>query len=104
MHHSVGVRPTDGVSVFSAEQNLGQTWDLELVYEQARAMGAEFRDKGVNVALAPVTGGPLGRTAYDGRNWEGYGADPYLHGMASYWGVKGIQDNGVIATAKHYIA
>lgn len=31
---------------------------------------------------------------------EGYGSDPYLHGIAAYYGVRGIQDNGVIATPK----
>ena len=33
-------------------------------------MGDEFKGKGANVALGPVSG-PLGRSAYDGRNWEG---------------------------------
>lgn len=33
-------------------------------------------------------------------NREGYGSDPYLHGIAAYHGVRGIQDNGVIATPK----
>lgn len=33
-------------------------------------MAAEFRTKGVNVALGPVVG-PLGRIAEAGRNWEG---------------------------------
>lgn len=31
---------------------------------------------------------------------EGYGSDPYLHGISAYWAVKGIQSNGVIATPK----
>lgn len=34
-------------------------------------MGQEFYDLGVHVALAPVTGGPLGRAPRNGRNWEG---------------------------------
>lgn len=96
----VGVRGTDGVSVFPAEVNAASTWDIDLIYRQAQAMGAEFRGKGINVALAPVAGGPLGRSPYDGRTWEGYGSDPYLHGIAAYWAVKGIQSNGVIATPK----
>jgi beta-glucosidase len=33
-------------------------------------MGQEFYDLGIHVALAPVTGGPLGRSPYEGRNWE----------------------------------
>jgi hypothetical protein len=31
-------------------------------------MGAEFKGKGVNIALGPVVG-PLGKVAEGGRNW-----------------------------------
>ena len=39
-----------------------------------------------------------------GRNWEGFSPDPYLTGVAMAETIKGIQDSGVIACAKHYIA
>ena len=35
-------------------------------------MGAEWRGKGVNVALGPMMN--LARVAAGGRNWEGFGA------------------------------
>ncbi|CAF4538573.1 unnamed protein product, partial [Rotaria magnacalcarata] len=38
-----------------------------------------------------------------GRNWEGFGADPYLSGENAFYYVQGVQDQGVVATAKHYI-
>lgn len=38
-----------------------------------------------------------------GRNWEGFGSDPVLQGVAAAQTIKGIQDEGVMATAKHYI-
>lgn len=47
--------------------------------------------------------GPLGRSAYSGRNWEGFAADPYLTGVAMEETIKGYQDAGVQATPKHYI-
>ncbi|KAK9495625.1 glycosyl hydrolase family 3 N terminal domain-containing protein [Lipomyces doorenjongii] len=47
--------------------------------------------------------GPIGRAPEGGRNWEAFGADPYLQGVASYESVLGIQEEGVIATAKHYL-
>ncbi|ORY83220.1 glycoside hydrolase superfamily [Protomyces lactucae-debilis] len=99
-----GVATGDGGSSFPAEVVSGSTWDTDLIYQVSYAMGTEFRGKGINVAFAPVVGGPLGRSPYAGRNWEGYGADPYINGIASYWGVKGIQDAGVIATPKHFVA
>lgn len=47
--------------------------------------------------------GPLGRMPAGGRNWEGFGSDPYLQGAAAAATIKGIQGQGVIATAKHFI-
>lgn len=46
-------------------------------------MGAEFKNKGVSVALGPVVG-PLGKVAKGGRNWEGFSNDPYLSGRLVY--------------------
>jgi beta-glucosidase len=34
----------------------------------------------VNVQLGP-SAGPLGKFAQGGRNWEGFGSDPYLQGI-----------------------
>lgn len=62
-------------------------------------MGAEFKKKGVNILLGPVAG-PLGRVVLGGRNWEGFGSDPYLSGVFVYESVIGIQDEGVMATTK----
>lgn len=67
-------------------------------------MAQEFRDKGVNIWLGPVTGGPLGRSPLGGRNWEGFSVDPYLSGVASYLTVKKAQETGLLTCAKHYIA
>ncbi|CAE6464710.1 unnamed protein product [Rhizoctonia solani] len=97
-----GVRPADFASQFPAQVTVGATWDRELIYERAAALGAEFRGKGIHVALAPVTGGPLGRSPLGGRNWEGFSSDPYLSSIGSYLSVKGFQDKGVVATSKHY--
>ncbi|KAF8686472.1 Fibronectin type III-like domain [Rhizoctonia solani] len=97
-----GVRPADFASQFPAQVTVAATWDRELIYERAAALGVEFRGKGIHVALAPVTGGPLGRSPLGGRNWEGFSADPYLSSVGSYLSVKGFQDKGVVATSKHY--
>jgi beta-glucosidase len=65
-------------------------------------MGAEHRAKGVDVQLGPVAG-PLGRVPEGGRNWEGFSPDPVLTGVAIAEAIKGIQDQGVVACAKHFI-
>lgn len=99
-----GVRPALGVTQFPAGVTTAATWDRELFYNRSLAMGQEFRDQGVHIAFGPVTGGPLGRAVLNGRTFEGFAADPYAAGEASYYAVKGIQDAGVIATAKHFIS
>lgn len=38
-----------------------------------------------------------------GRNWEGFGADPVLQGVAASETIKGIQDEGVIATGVYML-
>ncbi|KAL7272909.1 hypothetical protein RUND412_004261 [Rhizina undulata] len=98
----VGLRGVDFVSVFPAGVTTAATWDRELMYLRSRALGVENRIKGVNVALAPV-GGPIGRAPTAGRNWEGFGPDQYLCGVGNAESVKGLQDEGVIACAKHFI-
>lgn len=95
-------RPADFASQFPAQVTVAATWDRDLFYGRAAALGAEFRGKGIHIALAPVTGGPLGRSPLAGRNWEGFSADPYLSSVGSYLSVKGFQDQGVVATSKHY--
>lgn len=57
---------------------------------------------GVHVQLGPV-GGPLGKIPQGGRNWEGFSPDPYLTGVAMAETIKGMQEAGVQACAKHYI-
>ncbi|MAD83850.1 MAG: hypothetical protein CL912_12885 [Deltaproteobacteria bacterium] len=51
---------------------------------------------------SPVAG-PLGRSAYAGRNWEGFSPDPYLTGVAMEETITGLQSNGLQACAKHWI-
>ncbi|KAJ7182195.1 glycoside hydrolase superfamily [Mycena crocata] len=98
----LGVRLADFVSAFPAGINAAATWDVDLIEKRGKAMGKEHRGKGVNVALGPMTN--LGRQAAAGRNWEGFGADPFLAGVATAATIKGYQGEGVIACVKHYIA
>ncbi|KAJ4392661.1 hypothetical protein N0V85_006899 [Neurospora sp. IMI 360204] len=97
-----GVRGQELASAFPAGIHLAATWDSDLMYRYGRAVGAEYRGKGVNIALGPLAG-PLGRVAKGGRNWEGLGSDPYLAGVGMGKIVEGVQGEGVIATAKHFL-
>ena len=94
----------DGVqfaTAFAPGIQIAASWDRDLFYRRGVALGREFRGKGVHFALGPMMN--IDRNALHGRNWEGFGADPYLSGENSFFYVQGIQDQGVVATAKHYI-
>lgn len=99
----LGLRFTDHSTAFPAAITTGATWNKDLMYQRSRAHGVEARMKGVNVLLGPSMG-PLGRAPAGGRNWEGFGPDPVLQAVAASQAIRGIQDAGVIATAKHLIA
>ena len=97
-----GVRYTDLNSAFPSGITTAATFSRDLLRRRGQAVGAEFRDKGVDVLLGPVVG-PLGRDPAGGRNWEGFSPDPYLSGIAVAETVAGTQDSGVVASVKHYI-
>ncbi|KAF8328930.1 glycoside hydrolase family 3 protein [Cantharellus anzutake] len=96
-----GVRFADLISVFPAGINAAATFNRNLIRDRALALGAEFKAKGVNVALAP--GMNMVRSPRAGRNWEMFGTDPYLAGEGSFETVMGLQANGLQACAKHFI-
>ncbi|KAK4650012.1 beta-glucosidase [Podospora pseudocomata] len=103
MHDApLGIRGTDYNSAFPSGQTAAATWDRQLMYRRGYAIGKEAKGKGINVILGPVAG-PLGRMPAAGRNWEGFSPDPVLTGVGMAETVKGHQDAGVIACAKHFI-
>ncbi|KAH9856097.1 glycoside hydrolase superfamily [Lenzites betulinus] len=97
----LGVRDTDFVTAFPTGLSAATTWQRSLIRARGLAMGQEFKGKGVHVALGPMMN--MGRIAQGGRNWEGFGADPFLSGEAAYETILGLQEGGVQACAKHYI-
>ena len=99
----LGLRFNDHATAFPAGITVGATWNKDLMYKRGKAQGTEAKLKGINNLLGPSMG-PLGRIPAGGRNWEGFGPDPVLQGVAASLVIKGIQEAGVIATAKHLIA
>ncbi|KAI0154268.1 glycoside hydrolase superfamily [Xylariaceae sp. FL1272] len=98
----LGIRFADNSTAFPAGITVGATWNRDLMYQWGNAHAVEARKKGVNAILGPCIG-PLGRMPAGGRNWEGFGADPYLQGVAAAASIQGMQDEGVMATIKHLV-
>jgi beta-glucosidase len=98
----LGIRLSDYTSAFPVSISAGASWSRHLWKDRGKKMGREQHDKGTDVLLGPAAG-PVGRHAAGGRNWEGYSVDPYMLGIAFADNIRGIQDSGVIACAKHFI-
>jgi beta-glucosidase len=81
---------------------LAATWDEELVTELGRLLAFEARRKGVDVVLAPTVN--LQRTPYGGRHFECFSEDPLLTARIGVAVVRGVQEGGVGATVKHFVA
>lgn len=65
-------------------------------------MGKEAVAKGVHVLLGPTVN--MQRSPLGGRAFESFSEDPVLAGSCAAAIINGIQENGVIATVKHFVA
>ena len=81
---------------------LAATWDVDRVERLGRLLAAEARRRGVDVLLAPTVN--LHRTPYGGRHFECFSEDPLLTGRIGVAYVRGLQEEGVAATVKHFVA
>ncbi|HVW72165.1 MAG TPA: beta-glucosidase [Rhizomicrobium sp.] len=79
---------------------LASTWDTQIAYAGSAAIAQDARASGMNVLLAG--GVDLTREPRNGRNFEYLGEDPLLAGTLAGETIKGIQDQHVLSTIKHY--
>ena len=80
---------------------LAATWDCDRVGAIGSLLAAEARRKGVDVLLAPTVN--LHRTPYGGRHFECFSEDPLLTARIGVAYVRGLQNQGVGATVKHFV-
>jgi beta-glucosidase len=81
---------------------LAASWDVDLAYRYGAAAASEARRKGVDVVLGPTIN--LHRSPLGGRHFECLSEDPELTAELGAAYVRGMQENGVAATPKHYVA
>jgi beta-glucosidase len=85
-----------------APLGLAATFDPGMARAYGAVEGRETRDTGRNLMEGPDIN--IARTPLNGRTFEAYGEDPYLAGQIAVGNIDGIQSQGVIANAKHYLA
>jgi beta-glucosidase len=81
---------------------LGSSWDPGIARRYGNVAAVEARRKGVDVILGPTIN--LHRSPLGGRHFECLSEDPVLTSELAAAYVAGVQENGVGATPKHFIA
>src|SRR6516165_1828815 len=81
---------------------LASSWDPDIARRYGAAAAVEARRKSVDVVLGPTIN--LHRSPLGGRPFEAFSEDPVLTADLAAAYVTGVQDNGVGATPKHYVA
>jgi len=89
-------------TAFPAGIAVAATWDPAVAQSVGQAIGQEVRAIGRDMILGPTVN--IQRVPLWGRNFEGYGEDPYLAAQMGVAYIKGVQGEGVIATVKHFDA
>ena len=81
---------------------IGATWDVELAQRGGQALAQEVKALGRDMILGPTVN--INRQPLWGRNFEGYGEDPYLTSRLGVAFIKGVQAEKVIPSVKHFAA
>lgn len=90
-----------GATIFPAQMALGATRDTALAYEQGRITAIEGRALGVHLAFAPVldVNNNPNNPVIGPRS---FGEDPELVASLGTALIRGLQQNGMMATGKHF--
>ncbi|OIW31479.1 family 3 glycoside hydrolase [Coniochaeta ligniaria NRRL 30616] len=87
---------------FPAATSIAATFDPEIARAVGSALAQEARSKGASCLLAPTV--CIHRHPLGGRNFESYSEDPFLTGKLAASMIRGVQELGVAATIKHFVA
>lgn len=85
---------------FPAQIGMGSTWNKNLLYKVGQIIGKEAYALGYNNIYSPVL--DVARDQRWGRIVESYGEDPFLVGEYGVHISRGIQQQGVTNTLKHF--
>ncbi len=97
----LGMRMLDSVIKFPDQLTLGALQDAAIIYEVGKAIGAQCKREGITVNYAPVVdinNNPNNPVI----NFRSFGEDKYKVALFGTQMMRGIQENNVLACAKHF--
>jgi beta-glucosidase len=86
---------------YAAGIGLAASWDTELALHIGQQLGRDSRSRGAAFLLGP--GVNIYRAPMNGRNFEYFGEDPFLASGIAVGYIRGVQQEGVSATVKHFL-
>jgi beta-glucosidase len=92
----------NGTTMFPAAIGLAATWNGAMTGHVADLIGQEARSRGVRQILSPVIN--IANDVRWGRVEETYGEDPWLSSEMARQFVVPVEEAGVVATPKHFVA
>lgn len=98
----VGTHKDGKSTAYPAGVLTASTWNRDLVNRLGRQLGRDARARGTHILLGPAMN--IIRSPLCGRNFEYFTEDPYLNGQIAVQYVKGLQEENVVATLKHFAA
>ena len=97
-----GIRNNTKSTMYPCGVLTASTWSRELAERLGHGLGQDAKARGVSILLGP--GVNIYRAPMCGRNFEYFGEDPYLTGETAKHYILGVQEEGVMATVKHFAA
>jgi beta-glucosidase len=86
----------------TATMGLAATFSVKDAEDNGIVIGREAKSLGIDVVLEPFIN--IDRDITFGRGYNTYGEDPVLTGLMGAGLIRGVQGQGVMAQAKHYVA
>ena len=90
----------DRATMFPAQCGQGATWNKKLIREIAKVTANEAKALGYTNIYSPIL--DIAQDPRWGRVVESYGEDPYLAGELGKQMILGLQNEGIVATPKHF--
>lgn len=98
----LGAHKDGKATAYPAGVLTASTWNRSLVYELGKQLGRDAKARGAHILLGPAVN--IIRSPLCGRNFEYFTEDPYLNSQIAVAYVRGVQDQHVVATLKHFVA